>query len=1644
MTRRRFWPLIAVALMAGAAGFGQDTDGDGLSDALERKLATNPEFREVLEVVVEGAKYQPTPQRPARYDIVRVRFGNVAKGRWLWAIEFAEPYTFDNASVILYVDADNNPATGRERLGCEVMYSHSAGRPWIVAFAADGSKADAPAPRVGLENGVLYICGDTELNQEAGRSKFRLWILSEQREPHEGRDSLRSTTVVGSDDSDRPKPITLADQAGNERFVVTQDMPLLWRIHSDKRHVVLNAFKDCQADGFVYNHSEYRWPSMRKQSWEGTLEARAPKAGRFHLAAVVYDGPGRECYEMSLDGKAVGRFVADADNKRQRLFFLPGPIAVAKGQSIVLRAGGGGSCIVEDIILLADKPPILKPKLEARHLEVGYDWPRRVMRATWITTLPAQCVLRYDGGRVEEEEAVQNHRVYLPGLAAGKAYTCFVTAGEMRSREVKFVAGEPKPAKGSVAREQVKLSVLFSSGRGHTDWPITAGVPFPKGALGSVDHLRLLTPDGHEWPVQAKPIVRWPDRSVKVALLDTLSLRAGALVLEYGHEVRRGQPSGAHEWLRDVKVRVRQDEHTVTLANQTTQVQFDRRASGLFTRLWYPGKPGAFTDDGIVTRDDALPRVVIVDHDGNAYDTLGPAEGIVVEEAGPLRAVMRLDGHHTGPKGRFFTYQVRVTLHANAPHPELSYRWGNDVSTGEFAQLRSIRLELPLRGGEDHRFYVGTEDGAVLGGRAAQLEDDRYQVVSPGQAGKGKRAPGWVVASHPKRQIGILCRHFWQLYPKAIGAGEGMLRLDICPELAADQYTGRSEMDLFKRYFYLQGGQYKIRQGMTKTHEMLLLLGPGGQADASAAKVHEETSKFVSGLNDPPILAAPPDWYAKSAAFGAFVTKTSGRTPPYDEGCDRAYDRYVAVREGAHMYGMMNFGDLFGERRVNWSNGEYDHHHAAAQMFVRSAEARWHHLMEAMARHEIDVDLCHYHTNPRYRGASWVHSMGHSGRYFKKKYQGEWGIPGGGMTPTHTWCEGTCEYYMLTGDPSAIAAARSIADHYGAAYINHYDFTNGRVPGWHLLFTLAVYRATYDPFYLNAARTMVNRVMERRTPGSGWARQMVPGHCHCTPRCRGACSFMQGILGCGLREYYLETKDPRVPPAVIDAARYVIEQMWVDDRTAFRYTSCPESSITTSRTDTLAGLLCFAHELSGDHAFADVLLRGMAENMKRTHSITHLRWLPYVTHYLDRLSRSRVGLKGAARPALHLKAERKGRFHVRVYDRNGVGAPADAASLTAPDGQVLKPGEQGLIQVDAAAPGVYRLALAPGERYWLIDTDLSQAVMPVADEIEMDVGAQVHSIFFTKSTPGDMAVRFRARQGELDIRLLNPNGRELGHMGADAGGSFACRKPVQGRYELQLRGPAQFSLRVTGASAWAAPAPWRHFNASAPTVRIEGARALLPGGDPRIELRVLVDDPENDVLSVRWELPNGKTVDGPRLALAVPKAERFTVRATAVDKEGNEGRAEVEIKVHMPELVGRRDAVVVQAEDFTGQGVGKVKVYTRVGCVGKMVTYWHTELGHWLEWKVAVPKPGDYGIYARYATDCDSTRRSLAIDGKSPGPPYDSIQFTRTGGYCTVSDNWATKKLGPAIRLTAGEHTIRMTNLGDGLALDYLAIAKAR
>ena len=136
---------------------------------------------------------------------------------------------------------------------------------------------------------------------------------------------------------------------------------------------------------------------------------------------------------------------------------------------------------------------------------------------------------------------------------------------------------------------------------------------------------------------------------------------------------------------------------------------------------------------------------------------------------------------------------------------------------------------------------------------------------------------------------------------------------------------------------------------------------------------------------------------------------------------------------------------------------------------------------------------------------------------------------------------------------------------------------------------------------------------------------------------------------------------------------------------------------------------------------------------------------------------------------------------------------------------------------------------------------------------------------------------------------------------------------------------------------------------------------------------------------------------------------------------------------------------MAQAEDIAAQGGGRVKIRSdKVGSVGKAFSHWNDE-GHWIEWKVAIPKTADYHLVIRYCAPHD-TLRSLLVDGVAQ-PGVELLEFPSSGGYGgRSSDCWAHLPVQNANgklhvwRLAKGTHTIRLVNVcGKGLNLDYLA-----
>jgi hypothetical protein len=217
---RLFSPSLAVTLLIASCpvlGQGPDTDADGIPDAVEARLGMDAALKDTLEVLYDdGAKGGTDRDCGAELvphgDFTRISFCRVARMRYLWRIEFAADVPWPMAShdaIILYVDADNDPDTGRRdkewARGCDMMLRPGGvemhGWPGAVKSA---SCADGKA---------LYMVADIALHQQAGQSLYRMtFLFQDTRDGHEqNRDSTPWITVKVAGESRRPR-VAVAEQ----------------------------------------------------------------------------------------------------------------------------------------------------------------------------------------------------------------------------------------------------------------------------------------------------------------------------------------------------------------------------------------------------------------------------------------------------------------------------------------------------------------------------------------------------------------------------------------------------------------------------------------------------------------------------------------------------------------------------------------------------------------------------------------------------------------------------------------------------------------------------------------------------------------------------------------------------------------------------------------------------------------------------------------------------------------------------------------------------------------------------------------------------------------------------------------------------------------------------------------------------------------------------------------------------------------------------------------------------------------------------------------------------------------------------------------------------------------------------------------
>lgn len=679
-----------------------------------------------------------------------------------------------------------------------------------------------------------------------------------------------------------------------------------------------------------------------------------------------------------------------------------------------------------------------------------------------------------------------------------------------------------------------------SGGRGvaYEAWPVTQGVPFADGELERGAGVVVVDEGGKPLPTQTRCLATWNKdlKCVKWLLVDFQAElpadRERTLFLQRSADA---SPAPAQP------VRVDRQEN-VTIV--------DTGALRVTLRSRHPYYQSPAERDFLARceiRTESGWRDVLCgergfflymkDQHGNLYDTCtaGPRALVTVEEAGPLRACIRIDGWHAAQDGAHFCPFI-LRLHFFAGRSEVrvhhTFIFDQEAHTVE---LSAIGIRLRPQIGEFRRAAIGGEarvHAVTKPGKLRLLQStDREYAVSGGAKGRGARSAGWATLSGAEGSVTASVRDHWQEYPKGFAIATDSLDVQIWPETHAEplRFTTPFEEQaiLFRNtrdesqvqrllaerptaplnlkslginteedFQWVERIIEKYAQGRTITHN-----DTGCDNGVGAAKTTEVWLRFSAtsaddagaqamnaAVQEPLIAPADAAHTCATRALGHYFHAGDPRFEKVDAGLDDIL-RVVAVEpiEKCRLYGMMRYGNMVCSHAPGPSFAYVHYKDTDPERALRyvgpynnesndQIGAVWGNFVRTGRRD-------HYFLAQRYsRNVADVGSIhAHPGdpdtvglMHYHNCHQ--WS---GGGSPSHTLASGLLMDYFFTGNQRLLDVAREYAD-WVVRTQEPCGIVSCRYGVLHREFTgplwnlMEVYEATWEEKYGELARRTLN------------------------------------------------------------------------------------------------------------------------------------------------------------------------------------------------------------------------------------------------------------------------------------------------------------------------------------------------------------------------------------------------------------------------------------------------------------------------------------------------------------------------------------------------------------------------------------------
>ncbi len=516
-------------------------------------------------------------------------------------------------------------------------------------------------------------------------------------------------------------------------------------------------------------------------------------------------------------------------------------------------------------------------------------------------------------------------------------------------------------------------------------YPVTTGIPFPKGLLCDINQLKLVDNSNREVPCEFLPLGRWSrDGSIRWVRLNFLYDSSKKYFVEYN--------SGEQKVKFKSHVEVIENKNRIRV--KTGSLDFTI------------GKDGFKGFQSFSVNKKALKvgkgEIYAIDEAGIRYSSLYGEGKTEIEYSGPFKTVLKMSGSCCAKSGtELLRYVIRITTYAEETFLRVDSTFILACDTRLY-RFRKIGMDLGISF-PNSQFEAKIEGemknfGKISGVSAVQKFWDIYEIKSEEKVlQSGKNLDGIFRFSTYSHSCAIGIRRFRELCPVGIKQKRGgEIEMLFWPE-GVEKRWDEKQMDL-RRILCLPFAHQGPLLDFNIPHEYQKIANKENRAAAhymssgiwnGNAMGCSRTHSFVLCFDKPgsqvslrkaetflvyPYVSANAEWMCKSEAIGfmPILPQKKQSKNPYiaevEELLERNFDIQIEkLREVS--FGKWNWGRLnqsFLKRPQRWTlwrifmNTHQECGQAPWMLFIRSTNPKYLEFARAHTNHSVDIGWCHY------------------------------------------------------------------------------------------------------------------------------------------------------------------------------------------------------------------------------------------------------------------------------------------------------------------------------------------------------------------------------------------------------------------------------------------------------------------------------------------------------------------------------------------------------------------------------------------------------------------------------------------------------------------------------------------------------------